>query len=99
MAKKKSAKRDHRSRIDVSDYGIDLEAIIDEIRPHLAGTHAEIAQRAGGMTAGTVSNALNGSAKPSLGTVAALARAAGGSVEVTFVPAVIAGGNPKSRKP
>lgn len=84
MAKKKAKKRDSSARIDAATYGIDLSKIIEEIRPHLSGTMGEIAAQAGTMTAGTVSNTLNGSAKPSLGAVAALAHASGGQLVVKF---------------
>ncbi|KAA5538725.1 helix-turn-helix transcriptional regulator [Roseiconus nitratireducens] len=84
MAKKKGKKSPTARRIDVTQYGIDLPAMIAEIRKDLDGmTHAEVGARAG-MPAGAVSNYLNGSAKPSLGAVAALADAAGGHVTVRY---------------
>lgn len=87
MAKKKRLKnRDQSGRIDITEYGIDLSAIIAEIRPHLQGTQAEIGRRAGNMPAGSVSNTLNGLVKPSLGAVAALAHASGGRLLLTYKP-------------
>lgn len=86
MAKKKAVKRDHTTRIDLKQYGIDLTAILDEIRENLTGTKNEIADRAGNMTAGSVSNTLNGTAKPSLGSLAALAQASGGRLLVKYEP-------------
>ncbi|PHQ35184.1 helix-turn-helix domain-containing protein [Rhodopirellula bahusiensis] len=91
MAKKKSAttakptKPTSGKRIDRAAYGIDLPAVLETIRPRLAGTHAEIADRAG-MSKGNVSNVLSGAKEPSLGHLAALARAAGGRIDVTFIP-------------
>ena len=74
------------SRIDVTEYGIDLPALVAEIRPHLEGmTHAEVAERAG-ISTGSAANYLNGAFKPSLGAVAALADAAGGRIVVKFEP-------------
>lgn len=69
----------------MAEYGIDLPSLLDEIRPNLEGTHAEIGERAG-MPATSVSNALNGSVKLSLGMVAALAHASGGAIQVTYKP-------------
>lgn len=84
MAKKKAKKSPTAKRFDVTHYGIDLPALIAEIRPHLDDmTYAEVGERAG-MPAGAVSNYLNGSSKPSLGAVAALADAAGGRIVVKF---------------
>jgi hypothetical protein len=97
MAKKKAAKRSAKKtskpakrkshRVDPLAFGIDMPAIVQEIKPHLDGTYAEIGQRAGGIPAGSVSNLLNGTAPPSLGSVAALAHAAGGRLIVRFEPA------------
>ncbi|QDV86058.1 helix-turn-helix domain-containing protein [Planctomycetes bacterium TBK1r] len=87
MAKKKAAKAPTAKRIDVSAYGIDLPGLIEEIRPHVEGmTYEQIGERAG-LPRGSVSNYFNGTAKPSLGAVAALAQAAGGRVVVKFEPA------------
>lgn len=73
-------------RIDTEEFGVDLPAVLNTIRPHLEGmTYPEVGKLAN-MTAGSVSNVLNGSRKPSLGMVAALAHAAGGRVVVTFEP-------------
>ncbi|WP_168566857.1 hypothetical protein [Crateriforma spongiae] len=94
MAKKKTKtppRRDTSGRIDLSDFGIDLSAILEEIRPHLNGTYAEIGKRAGNMPAGSVSNTVNGHVKPSLGAVAAIAHATGGRLVVRYEP-------PKKRK-
>ena len=87
MAKKRRRKRrDQSGRIDVTEYGIDLATILGEIRPHLKGTLEEIGERAGNMSRGSVSNTLNGSVKPSLGAVAALAHASGGRLVVKYEP-------------
>lgn len=84
MTKKK--RRDPSQRINVSDYGIDLAAIVSEIRPHLHGTYAEIGERAAGMPENNVNRILNGHLKPSLGAVAALADASGGTLIVKYKP-------------
>jgi hypothetical protein len=73
------------NRVDPLDFGIDMRAIVEEIRPCLEGTYAEIGDRAG-MPGGSVSNLLNGTAHASLGAVAALAHAAGGKLNVEFIP-------------
>ena len=73
------------------DQGIDLAAIVEEIRPHFGDmTYPEVGELAG-IPAGSVSNLLNGSRKPSLGMVAALAHASGGRLVVRYEP-------PKTRK-
>jgi len=92
MGKKKTATkrsrtpRDTSTRINLADYGIELSAVIEEIRPYLSGTRAEISERAGAMTSTSISNVLNGSVKPSLGAVAALAHASGGRIIVKYEP-------------
>ncbi|MEO9591450.1 hypothetical protein [Rhodopirellula bahusiensis] len=73
------------TRVDPLEFGIDMRAVLDEIRPSLEGTYAEIGARAG-MPPGSVSNILNGSGHASLGAVAALAHAAGGKLQVEFIP-------------
>jgi hypothetical protein len=84
--KPRAAIRSRGQRIDAKDFGIDLDAILNEIRPHLDGSYDAIGERAGGMTAATIANVLGGFNRASLGTVAALAAAAGGKLEVTFSP-------------
>lgn len=90
MAKKattiQSSKPAPGKRIDREAYGIDLPAVLERIRPHLAGmTHAEIAEKAG-ISKGNVSNVLNGSKEPSLNHLAALAKAADRGISVDIVP-------------
>ena len=74
-------------RIDVTEFGIDLPAIVAEIKEnHIAGmTYAEIAERAG-MPRGSVANVFDGSVKPSLGAVAAIAHGTGGRLVVKYEP-------------
>ncbi|TWT95772.1 hypothetical protein [Neorhodopirellula pilleata] len=84
MPKEVPTKRVQR-RIDVTEYGIDFNAILEEIRPHLSGSHAEIGQKAN-MPATSVCNSLNGSVKLSLGMLASLAHASGGKLVVAYKP-------------
>ncbi len=73
-------------RIDPADYGIDFEALLDAIRPHLAGmTNAEIGQRAN-LSPPVVSHYLTGVKRPSLAVLAALASASSGRLTVTYEP-------------
>ncbi|TWU06239.1 hypothetical protein [Stieleria varia] len=66
MAKKRKTPSPTARRIDPSEYGIDLPAIIEEIRPHLENVpRAEVSELAG-MPYRSVCNTLNGSVKPSL---------------------------------
>lgn len=82
---KRAAIRVPGQRIDAKDFGIDLDAILKEIRPHLDGmSYDEIGQRAGSMTAATVSNVLNGHNRASVASVAAMAHASGGKLIVKF---------------
>ncbi|WP_430453682.1 hypothetical protein [Rhodopirellula europaea] len=83
---KRAAIRARGQRVDATEFGIDLEAILAEVRPHLEGTYDEIGQRAGSMTAQTVSNVLNGHNRASLASVAALAHASGGRLVVKYEP-------------
>lgn len=88
MAKKKArparSAPGHSKRLDPADYGIDLAAILEEIKPNLAGmTHAEIGQAAG-LRPMSVSHLLNGVKPPSLGALAALAKASGGRLSVRY---------------
>lgn len=84
MAKKTTA--GHSKRIDPAEYGVDLAAVLEEIKPHLEGmTNAQIGDLAG-LSAMVISQTWNGSKKPSLGSLAALAHAAGGRLDVKFTP-------------
>jgi transcriptional regulator with XRE-family HTH domain len=84
MASKANA--GHSKRIDPADYGIDLAAVLEEIKPHLEHlTNAELGELAG-LSRMVVSQTWNGKKKVSLGALAALADAAGGRLEVTFEP-------------
>lgn len=83
--KKAKPARRPGNRVDPLQFGVDMRAVLEDIRPSLEGTYAEIGKRAG-MPAGSVSNILNGSAHASLGAVAALAHAAGGKLRVEFIP-------------
>lgn len=92
MAKKQKA-AGHSKRLDPAAYGIDLSAILQEIKPHLAGmTQAEIGERSD-LKPMVVSHLMTGFRDPSLGALAALADAAGGRLVVTFEPGT------KSMKP
>ncbi|TWU16312.1 hypothetical protein [Allorhodopirellula heiligendammensis] len=78
-----------------ADYGIDLAAILDEVRPHLAGkTSAEVGE-AGGLNPVVVSQLFTRNRPASLGAVAALADAAGGRLVVKFEPPA----KPRASKP
>ncbi|MDV6032728.1 MAG: helix-turn-helix transcriptional regulator [Phycisphaera sp. RhM] len=71
-------------RIDVTEYGIDLPAIVAEIKQNIGDmTYAEVGAKAG-MPRGSVANVFDGSVKPSLGAVAALAHATGGRLVVKY---------------
>jgi len=92
MAKKKAAtkqvtpRRLETGRFDIVSMGIDLNAILEQIRPHLHGTHAEISKRAGGLAPNNVNCLLNGLKPPSLGGLAALAHASGGKLSIAYTP-------------
>ncbi len=106
MAKKKTTKRatakpakkagkptkaGHSKRLDPADFGIDLRAILDEIKPHLSGmTQAEIGEAAG-LSAMVVSHLVSQGKPPSLGAVASLAAVSGGRLIVKYEP-------PRSRR-
>ena len=84
-AKKKPADA-YAKRLNPADYGIDLEAIVADIREHLDHlTYAEVGERAG-LKPGVVSHIFNGHRKPSLGAAAALAKASGGRLVVKYEP-------------
>lgn len=85
--KKKAHKKTpgHAKRLDPAEFGVDPDEVLAEIREHLSGTHAEIAERSG-LATGSVTQILGGFRAPSLGALAALARAAGGKLDVRFVP-------------
>lgn len=86
MAKKATIAKPGAKRLNPADYGIDLSAILEEIKPHLDGmTQAEIGEHAD-LKPMVVSHLMTGYKSPSLGAVAALADAAGGRLEVTFKP-------------
>lgn len=97
MAKNRTTKKAKRGnatkkpptarRIDVTEFGIDLPAIVADIKAnHLNGmTYAEVAERAG-MPRGSVANVFDGSVKPSLGAVASIAHATGGKLVVEYEP-------------
>lgn len=84
---KKNAKRTVRqNRMDAAEHGIDLPAVLESIKPHLAGmTQAEIGEACGVSTM-AVSHLMTGFRNPSIGMLAALAKAAGGTLEVRFQP-------------
>lgn len=85
MAKKK-ASAGHSKRLDPADYGINLSAILEEIKPHLDGmTQAEIGERAN-LKPMVVSHMMTGYREPSLGALAGIASAAGGRLVVKFEP-------------
>lgn len=72
-------------RIDLKALGIDLDAILEEIREDLgAMTRAELGQRAG-LAANNVRRMLNKDKPTSLGALAAMASALGGKIEVRYV--------------
>ncbi|MCC9643168.1 hypothetical protein LOC71_12860 [Rhodopirellula sp. JC740] len=83
---KRAAIRARGQRVDAKEFGVDLDAILAEVRPYLEGTYDEIGQRAGNMTAATVSNLLNKHNRASLASVAALAHASGGRLIVKYEP-------------
>ena len=84
-SKKRAAKKGHSKRLDPLKYGIDLEAIVQEIKPHLLPemTLAEIGEKAG-LSRMVVSHILNGHGSLSLGAIAALAKASGGRLVVKY---------------
>lgn len=73
-------------QIDPAQFGIDLSVVLDEIKPHLSGTRREIGEAAGGMAPNVVSDLLTGNRQPSLGSLAALARASGGQLDLKYKP-------------
>ena len=93
MAKKKSnaktpnipVRQGHDNRFNLTAFGIDLPALLEEIKPHLHGTRAEIGSRAGGLPENNVNRLFNGQLKPSLGALAALAAASGGKLVVKYI--------------
>lgn len=86
MPKKTTVAKPGAKRLDPAVYGINLSAILKEIKPHLDGmTQATIGERAN-LKPMVVSHLMTGFKSPSLGAVAALADAAGGRLVVTFEP-------------
>lgn len=89
MAKKKKARAappavGHRKRLDPIDFGIDRAAILEQIKPHLAGmTNAEIG-KAAGLQPMVVSHLMNGVKLPSLASLASLAKVSGGRLSVRY---------------
>lgn len=84
MGKKK--RPGHAKRLDPVEHGVDPEAILREIEVYLGTmTHAEVAERAG-LARGTVALMRGGFKKPSMAALAALAKAAGGRLDVRFIP-------------
>tara|TARA_R110002073_G_scaffold59094_7_gene149251 strand:- start:2816 stop:3094 length:279 start_codon:yes stop_codon:yes gene_type:complete len=85
MAKKEAA-AGHSKRLDPADFGVDLAAVLEAIKPHLEGmTQTEIGEAAG-LSRKVVSHIMTGAKEPSLGALCALADAAGGRVLVRFEP-------------
>lgn len=84
---RRRGKRPSSRRIDVKQYGIDLRGLVRAIRPHLDGmTQREISEKAG-INLARVHDILNNpTRKPSLGALAALAKASGGKLVVSYVP-------------
>lgn len=97
MAKKKTAKKRATTKpakattkrsatIATTDFGIDLDAIVQEIKPHLVGkTQKQIADKLD-TSAMVVSHWMTGNRTPSLGALAALADASGGRLVVRYEP-------------
>lgn len=76
----------HSKRLDPADYGVDLPAVLEEIKPHLSHmTNREIGDQAG-LSRMMVSNVWNGSKPVSIAALAALAAASGGRLEVKYKP-------------
>ncbi len=74
------------SVIDATQFGIDIPAIVQQIRPHLDGmTQAEIAESMG-TSAMVISHYLTGHRVPSIGALAALAAVSGGSLSIDYSP-------------
>ncbi|WP_286763021.1 MULTISPECIES: helix-turn-helix domain-containing protein [Rhodopirellula] len=73
-------------QIDPVQFGIDLSVVLDEIKPHLSGTRREIGEAAGGLSPNAVTDLLNGTRQPSLGSLAALAHASGGQLDLKYKP-------------
>lgn len=72
-------------RIEPADFGIDLSEILEQVRPHLEGTQQEIAAKAG-IRQPYVAQILTGAREPNLATLAALAAASGGRLELKYYP-------------
>ncbi|TWT88001.1 hypothetical protein [Neorhodopirellula pilleata] len=80
------SKAGHSKRVDPADFGVDLADVLEQIKPHLEHlTNAQIGERAG-LSRMMVSQTWNGAKSVSLGALAALAAASGGSLEVKFKP-------------
>ncbi|WDQ16382.1 helix-turn-helix domain-containing protein [Rhodopirellula sp. P2] len=74
------------NRLDPASAGVDLDAILDEIRPHLADYAKKDLAEAMGINPVALGHVLNGHRKPNIAFLASLAAAIGGSLDVKFHP-------------
>lgn len=86
MAKKKAKRPPVPNRMDAADYGVDVPAVLESIKPHLEGmTQADIGETLG-ITTMAVSHIMTGFRKPTLGMLAALAKVSGGKLVLKYEP-------------
>jgi transcriptional regulator with XRE-family HTH domain len=83
MAKKR---KPEKNRLDPMSAGVDLDAILSEIRPYMEGQQIKDIAAKMGVTPEALSPILNGHRKPNLAFLANLAAAIGGSLDVKFHP-------------